>query len=135
MHRSVSMTVPVIEKASLSVGFVDLEKEGSDWLVITTTGQFLDEIIKARVSRKQGSDQGTLGRTKGFKEVAENVEGFAQGFLWVSTDGFTKAMCVGEGKWVGPRMTCSRKCHRTSALTLDHLCTASKSISKVTVNM
>ncbi len=24
-------------------------------------------------------------------------------------DGFFRAMCVGEGKWVGPRMTCSRK--------------------------
>ena len=25
-------------------------------------------------------------------------------------DGFFRAMCVGEGRWVGPRMTCSRKC-------------------------
>ena len=24
-------------------------------------------------------------------------------------DGFFRAMCVGEGRWVGPRMTCSRK--------------------------
>ena len=24
-------------------------------------------------------------------------------------DGFYKAMCVGEGRWVGPRMTCSRE--------------------------
>jgi len=23
-------------------------------------------------------------------------------------DGFFRAMCVGEGRWVGPRMTCSR---------------------------
>jgi len=25
-----------------------------------------------------------------------------------SLDGFFRAMCVGEGRWVGPRMTCSR---------------------------
>ena len=24
-------------------------------------------------------------------------------------DGFERAMCVGEGRWVGPRMKCSRK--------------------------
>ncbi len=25
-----------------------------------------------------------------------------------SLDGFFRAMCVGEGRWVGPRLTCSR---------------------------
>lgn len=24
-------------------------------------------------------------------------------------DGFFRAMCVGEGRWVGPRMTCTRE--------------------------
>ena len=25
------------------------------------------------------------------------------------SEGFSKAMCVGEGHWVGPRMTCTRE--------------------------
>ena len=31
-------------------------------------------------------------------------------------DGFFRAMCVGEGRWVGPRMICSRTYVRGGAL-------------------
>ena len=87
----------------LSVVWVDLPFQSIVTLSVVAygnAGQCTDPPVIEHATR-----DGPIGQ-KVFPLGTQLTYSCAPGY---SLDGFFRAMCVGEGRWVGPRMTCSRK--------------------------
>ena len=74
---------------SIALGFLELE--GREFLVITTTGQFLDEVFQVRLNRDSGVESG-LSTQVPFQQAAEMVDGYGQGFVFCSAAGMRQVL-------------------------------------------
>ena len=74
---------------TLALGFLDLE--GKDYFVLTTTGQFLEEIYTVRLSLDRGPGIG-LAESHEYKQAEAMVEGYGQGFLYGQSAGLRRVL-------------------------------------------
>jgi len=100
---------------TISIGILELQKR--DCVVITTTGAFLDEIVNQKQRAERGDGSG-LQSELSFRQAAEAMGGFGQGFLYVSAVNLRKVfrdLCVvwaedlTRPEWVKVRREVERK--------------------------
>ncbi len=77
------------EFPSVSYGFFEIE--GRPFLVVTTTGEFLNEIVSVLIQAERGYEGG-LSTQKRYQQAAGTVKGFGQGFLYLASEGTKKSL-------------------------------------------
>jgi hypothetical protein len=73
----------------IALGIIDLE--GRDFFVLTTTGQFLQQIYEVRLNLDVGAEVG-VGTNRNFKRVDRMLDGFGQGFAFADSNGVRQVM-------------------------------------------
>ncbi len=73
----------------IAVGFIDYEER--DYLVVTTTGQFLREIVEMRTFRERGGASG-LGEQVEYRQAEKGLLDYGQFFLFCSGEKLKKAL-------------------------------------------
>lgn len=80
--REIKFVSAAVDLPTVSIGFLELQKR--ECVVITTTGAFLDEIVKQKARVDGGSTGDGLQGELPFKQAKEASKGSGQGFVFLS---------------------------------------------------
>jgi len=80
--REIKFVSAAVDLPTISIGFLELQKR--ECVVITTTGAFLDEIVKQKARVDAGSTTDGLMGELPFKQAKEASKGSGQGFVFLS---------------------------------------------------
>jgi hypothetical protein len=81
--REIKFVSAAVDLPTISIGFLQLEKR--ECVVITTTGKFLDDVVKQKARVDAGSTADGLMAELPYKQAKEASKGFGQGFVFVSS--------------------------------------------------
>ncbi len=77
------------ERPSFSLGVLELQKRPC--VVVTTTGQFLNEIARQKIDVDEGRNAGLQTELQ-YRQAQEAISGFGQGFVFVSSERLRKVL-------------------------------------------
>ena len=78
------------DQPTVSIGILSLQKR--DCIVITKTGAFLDEIVKQKLAVEENGSPAGLQSELQFRQAAEAMEGYGQGFVFASSANLEKVL-------------------------------------------
>lgn len=81
--REIKFVSAAVDLPTVSIGFMQLEKR--ECVVITTTGKFLDDIVKQKARVDGGSNAEGLQSELPYKQAKEAAKGAGQGFVFLSS--------------------------------------------------
>ena len=81
--REIKFVSAAVDLPTISIGFLELQKR--ECVVITTTGKFLDDVVKQKARVDAGSTGDGLQSELPFKQAKEASKGSGQGFVFLSS--------------------------------------------------